>query len=310
MADAICESEALAVVALLLLLAGAVEDVAMEFEGAAIELAGAGEAAGGAEGGAEVAAAGAEPESVADFLLLRARLACAAAESGVAVAAEAGAAGSVAAVSAFFFLLFFDPPAAVELSELAVAASAEASFFFLLDFFDPVSLAVAAVSELAAAASVEAGFLLFFDFDFLAVVSEVSVAADWSDALASVFAFFFFFLVVVVEVWSSVELAAWGLARALIPDITNNMQSTIIHVLSLVCSLVMISSSRSGLALNNCRSAPQGVWGASRPVCGATIMTFRPMGVNLGKVVAGEITFGRSHRKWTSQAAERTSGLS
>jgi hypothetical protein len=307
LAAAICESEALAVVALLLLLAGAVEDFAMEFEGAAIELAGAGEAAGGAEGGAEVAAAGAEPESVADFLLLRARLACAAAESGVAVAAEAGAAGSVAAVSAF--LLFFDPPAAVELSELAVAASAEASFFFLRDFFDPVSLAVAAVSVLAAAASVEAAFLLFFDFDFLAVVSEVSVAADWSDALASVFAFFFFFLVVVVEVWSSVELAAWGLARALIPDITKNMQSTIIHVLSLVCSLVMISSSRSGLALNNCRSAPQGVWGASRPVCGATIMTFRPMGVNLGKVVAGEITFGRSHRKWTSQAAERTSGL-
>src|SRR5690349_12118884 len=75
LAAAICESEALAVVALLLLLAGAVEDFAMEFEGAAIELAGAGEVAGGAEGGAEVAAAGAEPESIADFLLLRLRLA-------------------------------------------------------------------------------------------------------------------------------------------------------------------------------------------------------------------------------------------
>ena len=62
--------------------------------------------------------------------------------------------------------------------------------------------------------------------------------------LVSVFAFFFFFFVVVVEVLSSVEAAAWGLARALIPDMTNTMQSTIIHMLNLVCSLLMISSSR------------------------------------------------------------------
>jgi len=82
-----------------------------------------------------------------------------------------------------------------------------------------------------------------------------------------------------------VEPAAWGLARALIPDMTNNTQSTIIQVLSLVCSLVMISSSRSGLALDNCRSAPLGVGGTSWPVCGATMMTFRPLGVNLGKIV-------------------------
>jgi hypothetical protein len=257
LAAAICESEALAVVALLLLLAGAIEDFAMEFEGAAVELAGADEVAGGAEAGSEVAAAGAEPESVADFLLLRVRLAGAAAESGVAVAA----AGSVIAASAFLlFLLFFDPLAAVELSELAVAASAEASFFFLWDFFDPESLAVAAVSVPAAAASVEAAFLLFFDFDFLAGVSEVSVEADLSaDPLVSVFAFvFFFLLVVVVEVWSSAELAAWGLAKALIPDMTNNMQSPIIHVLSLVCSLVMISSSRFRTGLRQLQKRASG----------------------------------------------------
>jgi len=53
------------------------------------------------------------------------------------------------------------------------------------------------------------------------------------------------------------------------------MQNAINHVLSLVCSLLMISSSRfsSGLAWDNCGSSPQGVWGVSRPVCGATIMT-------------------------------------
>ena len=42
------------------------------------------------------------------------------------------------------------------------------------------------------------------------------------------------------------ELAAWGLAKALIPDMTNNTQSTIIQALSLFCNLLMISSSRSG----------------------------------------------------------------
>jgi hypothetical protein len=42
LAEAICESEALAVVALLEVLAGAIEDEAIEFEGAAFELAGAG----------------------------------------------------------------------------------------------------------------------------------------------------------------------------------------------------------------------------------------------------------------------------
>ena len=59
--------------------------------------------------------------------------------------------------------------------------------------------------------------------------------------LRPVFVFFFFFLVVVVEAWSSVELA-WGLAMAEIPLSTKNMQSAMVHILSLVCSLLMISS--------------------------------------------------------------------
>lgn len=213
---------------------------------------------------------------MADLLLLRVCLA------GTAVVSEdAAVADSVAAASAFllFFWLFFDPASlvAVEVSELAVAASAEASFLlFLWDFFDPVSLAAAEISELPAAVSAEAAFLLFLldffafvslavavsvdsafllFFDFLAEVAEVSVeAAESVDALV----FAFFFLVVVVEVWSSAELAAWGLAKALIPDITNNTQSTVTHVLSLVCSLVMISLSRFRLALNNFGSSPPG----------------------------------------------------
>ena len=88
-------------------------------------------------------------------------------------------------------------------------------------------------------------------------------------------------VVVVVELWSSVVLAAWGLAMALIPDMTNNTQKTIIQVLVLFCSLFMISSCSAGLAVA-VGSAPQGVWGTSRPVCGATIMTFRRVGVNRG----------------------------
>jgi hypothetical protein len=62
-------------------------------------------------------------------------------------------------------------------------------------------------------------------------------------ALASVFVvvFFFFFFVVVVEAWSSGALA-WGLAMAEIPVSTTNMQSAIVHPLSLVCSLLMTSS--------------------------------------------------------------------
>ena len=78
-----------------------------------------------------------------------------------------------------------------------------------------------------------------------------------------------------------VVLAAWGLAMALIPDSTNNMQSAIIHVLSLCCSLFMISSLVPDWPWSS-GSAPQGVWGASRPVCGATIMTLRRIGVNRG----------------------------
>ena len=75
--------------------------------------------------------------------------------------------------------------------------------------------------------------------------------------LASAFAFFFFFLVVVVEAWSSVELA-WGFARAEIPVSTKNMQSVMVHVLSLMCSLLMISSLVPDQPLGECGSLPQG----------------------------------------------------
>jgi hypothetical protein len=52
-------------------------------------------------------------------------------------------------------------------------------------------------------------------------------------------------LVVEVVAWSSGVLA-WGLAMADIPVSTKNMQSVIVHVLSLMCSLFMISSPVSG----------------------------------------------------------------
>ena len=269
LAEAICGSETAGeAVALVLVFAGA-----MEFEGAAIELAGV------AGAGSEAAVAGAAPESMADFLLLRLLLTGVALVSVVPAAVAGAAAGAAAAApesaAAFLLLRVFLVGVAVVSADAVLAGSAAAAadfLLFLLVFFDPVSLAAAEVSD-SAAASAEAAFLLFFVF--LAGVAEASVAeAESVDAPTSFFAFFFFFLVVVVEVWSSVELAAWGLARALIPEMTNNTQSTIIHVLSLVCSLVMISSSPfRRLALDNFGSAPQGVWGTSRPVCGATIMT-------------------------------------
>ena len=124
---------------------------------------------------------------------------------------------------------------------LADSVAASAVLLFLLVFFAAVLLP-AELSELAVAVLVESAFLLFFDFFLAVVVVEVSAAVDWSaDALASFFVFFFFFLLVVVEAWSSVELA-WGLAMAEIPLSTKNMQSAMVHILSLVCSLFMISS--------------------------------------------------------------------
>ena len=99
-------------------------------------------------------------------------------------------------------------------------------------------------------------------------------------ALASFVVFFFFFLVVVVEAWSSVE-AACGLARADSPDNTNNMPSTIIHVLNLVCILLMISSftgviGSRRILLPGAPGKPHGL------PSGATIMTLRPRTVNPG----------------------------
>jgi hypothetical protein len=93
----------------------------------------------------------------------------------------------------------------------------------------------AALAESVAAAS---AFLLLRDFLVVVVGVSDAAAVGSAVALASVLAFFFFFLVVVVEVWSSGE-AAWGLARAEIPVSTKNMQSVIVHVPSLVCSLLM-----------------------------------------------------------------------
>jgi hypothetical protein len=84
-----------------------------------------------------------------------------------------------------------------------------------------------------------------------------------------------------------VELAACGLPRAEIPDRTNNMQSAIIHVLSLVCSLLIISSLvrliSPGLPITTAEVNPQGVQGASRHASGGNIMTLQPIRVNSGK---------------------------
>jgi hypothetical protein len=212
LAEAICASEAPPPAVLVLVF---LEGDDMEFEGAAIELAGAGAGAdavllagAGFEAGEDAAGA---PESVSAFLLLRVRLVFAAVAS-------------------------------------------------LLD-----GVLFAERSELAVAAALESLFLLFF-LDFLAGLDKVSEeAAVWSSAaLAALFAFFFFFLVVVVEGWSSGELA-WNLAKAEIPDRTNSRQSAIVHVLSLVCSLLMISSLVPKLP----------GW------AGATIMTLHLIGVNL-----------------------------
>jgi hypothetical protein len=264
LAEAICGSEtALEAVALLLVFAGVVfagaaEDWAIEleepeFEGAAIEFAGgvlvAGAACAAGAGSAE--AAGVVPESVFDFLLLRVFFAGAAVLSVLAAVAGADAAGAAGVAGA--------------------APESAAVFFDLRVFLVPVSVAVADVSGVAAA-SVEA---VFFFLVFLAGVAVASVAAAWSlDAVApvasvAVLAFFFFFLVVVVAVWSSVEAGVWGLAKALTPDMTNKTQSTIIHVLNLVCSLLMISSSHSRQAFDFHGNVASGASGAlSSPSAG------------------------------------------
>ena len=119
---------------------------------------------------------------------------------------------------------------------------------------------------------------------FLGVVveAEVSAAADSSaDALASFFVFFFFFLLVVVEAWSSVELA-WGLAMAEIPLSTKNMQSAMVHILSLVCSLFMISSLVPDRSQGTAEACLRGAEALPDRPQRATIMTLRPPGVNQG----------------------------
>ena len=183
------------------------------------------------------------PESIADFLLLRVFLVVVAVASVGGVLADS-AAGAVAPLSAAAFLLLrvFLVAAGSLAVVLADSVAASAFLLFLLVFFAVVSL-LAELSELAASVALDSAFLLFVDF-FLAVVvdTEVSAAADSSaDALASFFVFFFLFLLVAVEAWSSVELA-WGLAMAEIPLSTKNMQNATVHILSLVCSLFMISS--------------------------------------------------------------------
>jgi hypothetical protein len=233
LAEAICGSEAALDAVLLLVFAGAAEDWAIEleepeFEGAAIEFGGGVLVAGAAcaaGAGSAAAAAGVVPESIVDFLLLRVLFAGVAVLSVLAAVAGADAAGAVGVAGA--------------------APESAAVFFDLRVFLVPVSVAAADVSGVAAA-SVEGAF---FFLVFLAGVAVASVAAAWSlDAVApvaseAVLAFFFFFLVVVVAVWSSVDAGVWGLAKALTPDMTNKTQSTIIHVLNLVCSLLIISSS-------------------------------------------------------------------
>ena len=161
-------------------------------------------------------------------------------------------------------------------------------------FFSPLRVAGGCRSIGAGSCGISrCGFLALLRFLGRWLPKRRSRRPDRRPRLASVFVFFFFFLVVVVELWSSVELPPGAWPGREIPDSTNNMQSAIIHVLSLVCSLLMISSSRSGLAVNNCGSAASGRLGASRPACGATIMTLRPVGVNQGNGPCGADTLVR-----------------
>lgn len=193
-------------------------DDPIELDGA--ELAG---AAVGVEG--ECGDSGTSPDSIAAFLRLRVCL-------------------LVTAVS----LLAWVPTG-------SVTAVSDVLLFFLF-FFDAVSLGGVVLSEAEVAVSAAAVFFLFFDFFVLAAVASAVVvlsvaAAAWSFTLASFlfFFFFFFFLLVEFEVWSSVELVACGLAMAEIPDSAKNTQSTVIHALILVCSLLIISSlARNGPA--------------------------------------------------------------
>ena len=199
------------------------------------------DAVGLAAAGLAAGAAAMAPESISDFLLLRVFLVLVALVSaGVALADSA--AGAAAPLSAATFLLLRVFLVAAGSLAVVLADSVAAVSDFLLFFFAAVSL-LAEVSELAASVVLDFAFLLLADF-FLAVVvdAEVSAAADsLADGLASFFVFFFFFLEVVVEAWSSVELV-WGPAIAVIPLSTKNMQSATVHILSLVCSLFMISS--------------------------------------------------------------------
>jgi hypothetical protein len=189
LAAAICGSEAAGVAAALLVLVAGFDAGAMEFEGAAIELDGAGEV-----GAVEVCVAGAglagvaaaaEPESISDFLLLRVRLVGvapvsvpAAAVAGVAAGAPVAGAAPESAAAAFLLLrVFLVGVAVVSADAVPVEAPAASSDFllFLLFFVVALSLAVAEAPEPAAAVSPPADFLDFFVF--LVVLEEVSAAA-------------------------------------------------------------------------------------------------------------------------------------
>jgi len=181
------------------------------------------------------------PESIPDFLLLRVFLVVVAvAPVGVVLADSAAGVAAPLSAAAFLLLRVFLVAAGSLAVVLADSVAAVSDFLlFLLVFFAAVLLP-AEVSELAASVALDSAFLLFVDF-FLAVVVEAVAADSSADALASFFVFFFFFLLVAVEAWSSVEVA-WGRAMAEIPLSTKNMQSAMVHILSLVCSLFMISS--------------------------------------------------------------------
>ena len=229
----------------------------------------------------------------------------------------AGVAGAVAAASASCsFCCWSSLSVSLAAVELSGAAAACQSTYLLALFSRFLGRRVTRCSGCIGACcsvSVEAAFLLFLLDFFVAGVCRLSRYRSWQRRhrsmrlscsfstfgrrrcakyrsrrpdrrrarICSCLCFFLFLLGGCGRGLIVRRFAAWGIASALIPDMTNNMQSTIIHVLSLFCSLFMISSSRrTGRGFSG--SAPQGVWGTSRPVCGATIMTLRRIGVNLG----------------------------
>ena len=169
----------------------------------------------------------------------------------------------VASAAAFLLLrVFLVPvsPAVVDVSEAAGAAASAAAVFFFLVFLAGVDVSAVVVSEAAAALRQRhAVFLLLRGFLGRGGRS-VCRCRRWliagSGAASS----------------SSSSFSSWWLwwksgrpwnspavrAMAEIPVSTNNMQSAIVHILSLFCSLLMISSLVPGPAAINCGSFPQG----------------------------------------------------